>query len=188
MRATINCPICNELLYADSGNTCPECGFCFDEIDTEKIKHIGRVCQKCGTDAWFVVDQSDYYTEQCMRCHYTKKYVKQDFLNRFECPKCKGFSGKIEENDYKLGIRCEYCGEIHVVLEKASLSKNERNKPNIQFETRKTDELPRLKCPKCKSTSIATTNRGFSLITGFIGSGKPVNVCQNCGHKWKPGR
>lgn len=41
-------------------------------------------------------------------------------------------------------------------------------------------------CPKCYSTAIATTNRGFSLVTGFIGSGSPRNVCQNCGHKWKP--
>ena len=40
-------------------------------------------------------------------------------------------------------------------------------------------------CHKCGSTSIATVNRGFSLLTGFIGSGKPMNVCQKCGYKWK---
>lgn len=43
-----------------------------------------------------------------------------------------------------------------------------------------------VKCPICGSTSIATTNRGYSLLTGFIGSGSPRNVCQKCGHKWKP--
>jgi hypothetical protein len=42
-------------------------------------------------------------------------------------------------------------------------------------------------CPRCKSTSIKTVNRGFSLLTGFIGSGKPMNVCQMCGYKFKPG-
>ena len=42
-------------------------------------------------------------------------------------------------------------------------------------------------CPKCKSTSIQTTNRGFSFVTGFLGSGSPRNVCQKCGFKWKPG-
>lgn len=42
------------------------------------------------------------------------------------------------------------------------------------------------RCPKCGSKSIATTNRGFSVVTGFIGSGSPRNVCQSCGHKWKP--
>lgn len=42
------------------------------------------------------------------------------------------------------------------------------------------------KCPKCGSTSIATVNRGYSIVWGFIGSGKPINVCQRCGHKFKP--
>lgn len=42
-------------------------------------------------------------------------------------------------------------------------------------------------CPKCGSSSIATVNRGYSLFWGFLGSGKPVNVCQKCGHKFKPG-
>ena len=43
------------------------------------------------------------------------------------------------------------------------------------------------KCPKCGSTHIATINRGYSVLWGFLGSGKPMNVCQNCGHKFKPG-
>lgn len=42
-------------------------------------------------------------------------------------------------------------------------------------------------CPKCGSANIQSTNRGFSLISGFIGSGSPRNVCQKCGFKWKPG-
>ncbi len=44
-----------------------------------------------------------------------------------------------------------------------------------------------VRCPKCGSTSIATTNRGYSLVWGFIGSGNPMNVCQKCGYKFKPG-
>lgn len=42
------------------------------------------------------------------------------------------------------------------------------------------------RCPKCGSIHIGTVNRGYSIVTGFIGSGSPRNVCQNCGHKWKP--
>lgn len=56
---------------------------------------------------------------------------------------------------------------------------------------RRTQEYPAKKnlpkCPKCGSTYIQSTNRGFSLVTGFIGSGSPRNVCQKCGFKWKPG-
>lgn len=45
-----------------------------------------------------------------------------------------------------------------------------------------------IRCPKCGSTQIGMANRGFSFWTGFYGSGTPMNVCQNCGYKWKPGK
>lgn len=41
-------------------------------------------------------------------------------------------------------------------------------------------------CPNCGSTAIEAVNRGFSLLTGFVGSGKTLNYCKNCGHKWDP--
>lgn len=43
-------------------------------------------------------------------------------------------------------------------------------------------------CPKCGSSSLATVNRGYSIVWGFLGSGSPMNVCQSCGYKWKPGK
>ena len=41
-------------------------------------------------------------------------------------------------------------------------------------------------CPKCGSSNITTGQRGYSLLTGFIGAGNTVNRCAQCGHKWKP--
>ncbi len=52
-------------------------------------------------------------------------------------------------------------------------------------EERERQEKNKPKCPTCGSTSLATVNRGYSFLTGFLGSGKPMNVCQSCGHKWK---
>lgn len=43
-----------------------------------------------------------------------------------------------------------------------------------------------LKCPKCGSTAVSTGQRGFSLLTGFIGVGQTMNRCGKCGYKWKP--
>lgn len=43
-------------------------------------------------------------------------------------------------------------------------------------------------CPKCGSIYFSTTSRGYSIFTGFFGSGQPVNVCQKCGHRWRPGK
>lgn len=57
-------------------------------------------------------------------------------------------------------------------------------------------------CPKCGSTSITTMKKGFGVgkaaagvavagpvgaLAGGIGANETFNVCQNCGHKWKPG-
>lgn len=43
-----------------------------------------------------------------------------------------------------------------------------------------------IRCPRCKSTTITTGSRGYSLLWGFLGSGSTVNRCGNCGYTWKP--
>lgn len=77
-----------------------------------------------------------------------------------------------------------------------------KQKDIIEYETRmsqfrsqveqqkvtKAEESNKIKCPKCNSTSITAGQRGFSIVTGFIGSNKTVNRCANCGYKWKPSR
>lgn len=41
-------------------------------------------------------------------------------------------------------------------------------------------------CPRCSSNQISTGQRGFSIVTGFIGSNKTINRCAKCGYSWKP--
>lgn len=54
------------------------------------------------------------------------------------------------------------------------------NKNNvIQYDSK-------VKCPCCGSTQIEAVSRGYSFWTGFLGSGKTMNYCKACGHKWKP--
>lgn len=43
-----------------------------------------------------------------------------------------------------------------------------------------------VKCPRCGSTSVTTTSRGYSLVWGFAGSNKTVNRCGKCGFTWNP--
>lgn len=43
-----------------------------------------------------------------------------------------------------------------------------------------------VKCPRCSSTEIVGTTRGFSIWTGFLGSGAYRNACKKCGYKWDP--
>lgn len=46
-------------------------------------------------------------------------------------------------------------------------------------------EVP-LACPRCGSTSVTTGARGYSFVTGFLGSSKTTNRCGKCGHSWHP--
>ena len=55
-----------------------------------------------------------------------------------------------------------------------------------QQENSRAQAASAVKCPRCGSTNITAGQRGYSLLTGFIGSGRTVNRCANCGHKWKP--
>lgn len=47
-------------------------------------------------------------------------------------------------------------------------------------------EKNQVRCPRCGSPNITAGQRGYSLLTGFVGSSSTVNRCANCGHKWKP--
>lgn len=55
-----------------------------------------------------------------------------------------------------------------------------------QQETSRAQAANTVKCPRCGFTNITAGQRGFSLLTGFVGSGRTVNRCAGCGYKWKP--
>lgn len=39
---------------------------------------------------------------------------------------------------------------------------------------------PPIRCPRCGGTEYTMMNRGFSIWTGFLGSGKAKRVCNRC--------
>jgi uncharacterized membrane protein len=45
-----------------------------------------------------------------------------------------------------------------------------------------------VKCPKCHSTQVHAEKRGWSLLSGFIGSSRVFITCLKCGYKFKPGQ
>lgn len=69
----------------------------------------------------------------------------------------------------------------------------EKNRPHVDntisnddIDNYLTSKSSAIRCPRCNSTQISTGSRGFSLVWGFIGSGKTVNRCGKCGYSWKP--
>lgn len=57
---------------------------------------------------------------------------------------------------------------------------------NREVARKLNEDVNIVKCPKCGSTSITTGQRGYSLVTGFWGSGRTMNRCAKCGYKWEP--
>ena len=44
----------------------------------------------------------------------------------------------------------------------------------------KTTPSKQIRCPRCFSTEYTLLNKGYSLFTGFLGSGKVKRVCNYC--------
>lgn len=42
-------------------------------------------------------------------------------------------------------------------------------------------------CAKCGSHDLSANNKGWSPLTGMIGSGEVLITCLKCGHKFRPG-
>lgn len=42
------------------------------------------------------------------------------------------------------------------------------------------DKNPIIRCPKCGSKEYTLMNKGYSLFTGFLGSGRVKRVCNYC--------
>jgi len=69
-------------------------------------------------------------------------------------------------------LKCK-CGNIKVTDENEIITKLSIN-----------DDENTLRCERCGSTNIQLMKRGFTVTTGFLGSGKNQRVCKNCLYKW----
>lgn len=83
-----------------------------------------------------------------------------------------------EANEIKQKIE-QAGGEVEIYPATETARKEVTNRPKNVNE---------LRCPRCGSTAITTGQRGYSLLTGFIGSKQTVNRCGNCGKSWYPTR
>lgn len=144
-------------------------------------------CKKCGTIGFsFKKDPSE---ELCMMCGTlgTRQFVPEQYLDEYGDLK-PGAKEQIFEELVKTSSEFDQEAYDRVPL---VLAQYERQSAMLAAESQgenTSNTSSSVRCPKCGSYSVATTNRGYSLLTGFIGSGSPRNVCQKCGYKWKPGK
>lgn len=140
------------------------------------------------------------YCENCSTNNETKcptGYMYHLMFDVYTCPYCSNSLDDVDipVNDLKtiLGITSENKAFIDSMIEL-------RKKDVIAYESKMVEfrmleenrrevrhiEYNKVHCPKCNSTEIGVTNRGYDWFWGFVGSGKSMNVCKKCGHKWDP--
>ena len=170
---------------------CPECG--------KEISDKSKQCIHCGypLDYQDIINNNNGYNvvfkgfrTNKLQNQYNARVVAQirqimdyDLSTAYSCIKttpgiiCESTSKKNAE--WLKNVFEPYGCIIEITDSGKPVTENE--KLNIMASEGKT-----IICPHCGSSNISTGARGFSALTGFIGSGKTVNRCANCGWKWEP--
>ena len=126
-------------------------------------------------------------TDFCQTCHVPKKcFINIEQLN-LPADDIITLARISNDNNFLQSMNDLYNKDVieyNLKLSQFKTNTEQQKQATIQQHNQSQSNLPH--CPKCGSTAISTVNRGFSIVTGFIGSGSPRNVCQKCGYKWKP--
>lgn len=130
-----------------------------------------RYCPRCG--------DITLTKEECKKCRFCgeqylpTQYTLQDTFKGIGVNK-RIFEEYIKDNPlFDKDLYAQRVGKEKLMQEATS--------DRLKAERQNT-----LTCPKCGSSAVAIGERGYSLLTGFIGSGQTMNRCGKCGYKWKP--
>ena len=170
--ALIKCPECGKEV-SDKAKQCIHCGFPLSDALTPeryyKIVYLGRDYTK---------NKNFIYTYAEYRVMLNMKTLDQTI---FDHPPFDMFCGLKLEEAQLLSSHFSSKGF------KIEIKKDAPDAPRNSYVNRIfTDGQINMFCPRCGATCVATGKRGFSMVTGFIGSGKTVNRCGACGYKWTP--
>ena len=182
----IKCPECGKEI-SDKSDHCVNCGCPLQKrpnIDKNQMLYKGNLYDM--TDAIIFFKTFDFKTWEMEHSNYSKLYKIVS--------KCLNLNGGGEVNEliryieqYKQVPNFDFIpsGDINKYLTPEH-PEYEKIKFGSSFNYLKPLNSSKPRCPKCGSTSIGVTNRGYSILFGLLGSGAPMNVCMSCGHRWKP--
>ena len=194
----IECPNCRKII--DSTNECcPNCNYNIAEYlnkinllkDNKVISNKLFICPNCGK---FETSKNTLYfiCDNCGTPYKSTDITRDEYWDEFT----KFFLDK-KGDEYNLNVIKEYVGDTInwdlYYTNKKTQEENINNKIKYQQqkeakEKARQDAINNPHCPKCGSTAITAGQRGYSILTGFLGSNKTVCRCANCGHSWKPGK
>ncbi len=156
--ALIKCPECGKQV-SDKAPTCINCG-CPLNFQSKKIIRYGKPTKSFKTEILF----KEIFPNLGWEALYAgQEYIVIDGITEnFAKDVLLKFSG----TDLKLDIE-DSCEEV-------------------QYASYRDHDI--ISCPRCGSTKYHAGARGYSIVTGFIGSGKTMLTCLKCNHRWNPGK
>lgn len=110
----------------------------------------------------------------CQKCGYVDLSGIEN-----ECPFCEKETLETEETYDELKKTVDNLSEIKEYIRQLYVYFSNDFDESLQI-TREEIFPDEVICPKCGSRQIQITQRGWTLATGFIGSGKTERVCVNC--------
>lgn len=149
---------------------CPECNTIFDET-VLKQKNSEDTCLVCGASL-SGDDNSDHEEspiEDKQSVDEEKAVEKKTFYYY------KEGGGTLDDMLFD-GWKPLYTFQA-INIEDAERQLKEKCPDSIFFRSSPSSEV---RCPRCFSTEYTLLNRGFSIFTGFLGSGKVKRVCNHC--------
>lgn len=152
---------------------CPECG--------KDISSFSKECIHCGYPMENIIDENTCIIDGVVHdlSDIKNRLLYADLENKAE-------TNAIVSDLYdKVGTISIYAAAdlARIILKNKAIPEN-YDGSHLTIKCKKDDG--KLHCPKCNSTNITTGSRGYNIVWGFIGSGKTVNRCGKCGHKWEP--
>lgn len=150
---------------------CPECNTIFDE-NILKAKNSENTCLVCGANLCGDEDVGKKNTDEHSNW-ITWWYLKD---KRFD-------------DDYSLWDKQPLHPEYFDVIKEFTAPPRDSNGSERAKEILRTyipdafapaEEEPKIRCPYCFSTQYTLLNKGYSLFTGFLGSGRIKRVCNRC--------
>ena len=144
---------------------CAECGSSFNRMFLMGKQGNANVCPMCGGKLTGEEDHPDwitwYYYHDLEYGFYSLRDEPLDLENRTDKELIQEFKAPPRDS----AGSSEKAKEILRTYV-----------PDAFLETPK----PEICCPLCGSTEFTILNRGYSVWTGFLGSGKAKRVCNRC--------
>ncbi len=185
--ALINCPECGQQI-SDRAPACIHCGFPLEQLVTDQPETSPAESHAVVVHSY---DPDRIYGAVSCLARFTdadeqliKKYLSQApfvFLTGGENPECNATVQLMARSGVNASVIADSDITDMIVFPQDQvtfLSTKHHGAPTTTPST--------VTCPRCGSTQITTGQRGYKLLTGFLGSSKTVNRCANCGYKWEP--